>query len=115
MENTKTFEDYAKVGKCEVCGEEAPVVVLASPFGGFSSAYCKECYENGLYPYSDMVDSVWCCGWDNMSDSVKEMIRKTLKKLNKTEEEMLKDVQKCEDDFMLAMESLPKDDFMQEV
>lgn len=99
------FNQIAKPGKCEVCGAEEPVVVLASSFGPCSCAYCKECYDFNLEPYDLCVSTVWSCGWDNMSERAKAPIRKTLTKLGKTEEEMLADVKAEEDSFIAAMQN----------
>ena len=49
---TRKFIDYARIGKCEVCGKSAPVVVVSSVLGPCSCAYCEECYTEGLEPYS---------------------------------------------------------------
>lgn len=99
------FNQIAKPGKCEVCGAEEPVVVLASSFGPCSCAYCKECYDFNLEPYDLCVSTVWSCGWDNMSDCAKARIRKILTKLGKTEEEMLSDVKAEDDSFVAAMQN----------
>ena len=59
------FNQIAKPGKCEVCGAEELVVVLASSFGPCSCAYCKECYDFNLEPYylcgrpSDIPNHHW--------------------------------------------------------
>lgn len=101
----KTFNDFALMGKCEVCGKSAPVVVVSSVLGPCSCAYCEECYSEGLEPYPIIVAEVWSCGWENMADWAKARIRKTLTKLGKTEEEMLADVKAEEDSFIAAMQS----------
>lgn len=102
---TRKFIDYARIGKCEVCGKSAPVVVVSSVLGPCSCAYCEECYTEGLEPYSMIVAAVWTCGWKDMAEWAKVPIRKTLTKLGKTEEEMLADVKTEEDSFIAAMQS----------
>lgn len=77
----KTFNDVAHMGTCEVCGKEAPVVVAASTLSSCSSAYCEECLNEGLEPYSDIVGIVWCVGWDDLAVWAKDKIERTLKKL----------------------------------
>lgn len=102
---TRKFIDYARIGKCEVCGKSAPVVVVSSVLGPCSCAYCEECYTDGLEPYPMVVAAVWSCGWENMADWAKARIRKTLTKLGKTEEEMLADAKAEEDSFIAAMQN----------
>lgn len=55
---TRKFIDYARIGKCEVCGKSAPVVVVSSVLGPCSCAYCEECYTEGLEPYPMVVAAV---------------------------------------------------------
>lgn len=100
----KTFDDVTLMGKCEVCGKSAPVVVVSSVLGPCSCAYCEECYDAGLEPYPIIVAAVWSCGWEDMAGFAKDRIRKTLKKLGKTEEEMLSDVKAEDDSFIAAMQ-----------
>ena len=102
---TRKFIDYARIGTCEVCGKSAPVVVVCSSLGPYSCAYCEECYDAGLEPYSTVVTAVWTCGWENMANWAKARIRKILTKLGKTEEEMLADAKAEEDSFIAAMQN----------
>lgn len=101
----KAFNDIAHMGTCEVCGKSAPVVVVSSSLGPCSCAYCEECYDAGLEPYPMIIAAVWTCGWENMAAFAKARIRKTLKKLGKTEEEMLSDVQAEDDSFIATMQN----------
>lgn len=96
---TRKFIDYARMGTCEVCGKEAPVVVAASTLSACSSAYCEECLNEGLEPYSDIVGIVWCVGWDDLAVCAKDKIERTLKKLGKTKEDVLADVEATEKRF----------------
>lgn len=98
----KTFNDFALRGKCEVCGKTAPLVVVSSVLGPYICAYCEKCYDAGLEPYPIIIAAVGSCGWENMASFAKARIRKTLKNLGKTEEEMLSDV-KAEDDSFIAI------------
>ena len=50
MNHHDIFMKCASSGKCEVCGIEAPVVVVSSRLGPCSCAYCKDCYDAGLEP-----------------------------------------------------------------
>lgn len=95
----KTFNDVAHMGTCEVCGKEAPVVVAASTLSACSSAYCEECLNEGLEPYSDIVGTAWCVGWDDLAVWAKDKIERTLKKLGKTKEDVLADVEATEKRF----------------
>lgn len=95
----KTFTDMARHGVCEVCGKEAPIVVAASTLGACSNAYCEECLNEGLEPYNDIVGTVWCVGWDNLAVWAKDKIERTLKKLGKTKEDILADVEATEKRF----------------
>lgn len=95
----KTFTDMARHGVCEVCGKEAPIVVAASTLGACSNDYCEECLNEGLEPYNDIVGTVWCVGWDNLAVWAKDKIEHTLKKLGKTKEDILADVEATEKRF----------------
>lgn len=59
------------------------------------SIYCEECLKEGLEPYSDIVGIVWCVGWDNLAVWAKD----TIKKLGKTKEDVLADVEATEKRF----------------
>lgn len=50
-----TFEDIARPGECDVCGKKTDVVVVCSAMGPVSLAYCNDCYNRNLEPYSLMV------------------------------------------------------------
>lgn len=50
-----TFEELSHDGKCEVCGAETEVIVLASSLGPVSHAYCADCISKGLEPYGTLV------------------------------------------------------------
>lgn len=105
MNHHDIFMKCAHMGKCEVCGAEAPVVVVSSRLGPCSCAYCEECYDAGLESYPMIVAAVWTCGWENMTDWAKTRIRRTLTKLGKTEEEMLVNAKAEEDSFIVNMQN----------
>lgn len=105
MNHHDIFMKYAHMGKCEVCGVEAPIVVVSSRLGPCSCAYCEDCYDADLEPYPMIVATVWSCGWENMADWAKARIRKILTKLGKTEEEMLVDVKTKDNAFIAAMQN----------
>lgn len=110
-----TFNDFALMGKCEVCGKSAPLAVVSSVLGPCSCAYCEECYNAGLEPYPIIIAAVWSCGWESMADFAKARIRKTLTKLGKTEGEMLADVKAEEDSFIETMQTYAKNCHEQDV
>lgn len=105
MNHHDIFMKCAHMDKCEVCGVEAPVVVVSSRLGPCSCAYCEECYDADLEPYPIIIAAVWSCGWENIADWAKARIRKILTKLGKTEEEMLSDVKAEDDAFIAAMQN----------
>ena len=47
--------------RCNVCGKPARVVA-ASAYGATSYAFCDECLEKGLEPYSAVVAYIACAG-----------------------------------------------------
>ena len=49
MNHHDIFMKCASSGKCEVCGIEAPVVVVSSRLGPCSCAYCEDCYDSDHY------------------------------------------------------------------
>lgn len=102
----KTFNDVAHMGTCEVCGKEVPVVVAASPLSACSSAYCEACLNECLEHYIDIVGTVYCVGWDNLSVWAKDKIERTLKKLGKTKEDVLADVEATEKRFNADMSKM---------
>ena len=48
--------------KCAVCGKEAEVTVATSAAVPVSYAYCTECLNSGIEPYSALVASAACVG-----------------------------------------------------
>ena len=88
------FEKYARPGKCEVCGKETDIVVVASSMGAMSCAYCKDCLEAGAEPYDVMVAYIACAGRfpDDINEQYREMVRANLAYLDKTEEQFIEDV-----------------------
>lgn len=96
----KNFADMARPGVCEVCGRVTDVVVASSTFGPCTNTYCEECLADGLEPYSEVVGLVWCIGWDDLATWAKDKIERTLKKLGKTKEDVMADVEATEKEFL---------------
>lgn len=88
------FKDYCAAGKCDVCGKSDDVVVCASTMGACSFAYCEECFDKQLEPYSAVVAYISCAGrWpQDINERYQEHVRYILKGLNKTEKEFISDV-----------------------
>ena len=86
-----SFENYARPGRCEVCGKKTDVVVGASTMGAVSFAYCKDCLEAGAEPYGAMVSYIACAGRfpDDIHESYREIVRSTLAYLGKSEEQFI--------------------------
>lgn len=89
-----TFNELSKPGKCDVCGKQTDVVVLASVMGPVSLAYCEKCHSAGAEPYWSMVSCVSSCGrWpDSINATYQVIIREGLKYLGITEEKFSHDV-----------------------
>lgn len=90
-----SFEKYGHPGKCEVCGKESSVVVVASTMGPLSFACCKDCLSARAEPYEVMVASVACVGRfpDDINESYQEIVRFSLAHLSRTEEEFVEAVE----------------------
>lgn len=99
MNHHDVFMECAKPGKCEVCETEGPVVVVSSRLGPISCAYCEECYDANLEPYSIIVPAIWTCGWNNMAEKYKNIIEKSLIKMGKTLDEAFDDAAYAESEF----------------
>lgn len=88
------FEHICHAGRCNVCGKETDVVVCCSTMGAISYAYCKECYENMVEPYDAMVSYIACAGRfpDDINETYRGIVRRSLQYLGKTEEQFIADV-----------------------
>lgn len=88
------FKDYARPGKCQVCGKEADVAVACSTMGASSFAYCEDCASHGYEPYGEMVGYIACAGsWpDDINPAYQEIVRANLQFHKKTEAEFAHDV-----------------------
>ena len=74
---------------CEVCGIEKSEIVACVPGFPYSAAYCKECSEADAHPWFIMVALMWGCGsYDNMKEESRMLIKNTLKRLGKTEDDL---------------------------
>lgn len=104
------FKDISKHGRCQVCGKETDIAVLASPMGACSFAYCEDCAVHGYEPYGEMVAYISCAGrWpDDINEVYQELVRRNLKFHNKTEAEFAHDVEHFFDDYSEHMASLEK-------
>lgn len=97
------FEEHCSIGNCDVCGKSGQVVVCCSTMGAISLAYCKDCFENGIEPYSMMVSYISGSGHfpEDINEKYRKIVRNSLIRLSKTEEEFIKDV-----DYEQLMEEL---------
>ena len=95
------FDEYARPGKCDVCGQETQVVVCSSMFGATSYAYCKHCFDNYLEPYHAMVSYIACAGLfpDDINEEYQKICRNILHGLGISEEKFIKDVEDTYNDF----------------
>ena len=97
-----TFDEAARIGRCEVCGvQDVPVVAAASALGACSFSYCKHCYREGLEPYHACVAAVWSAGkWpDDIGTGYQDMIRRVLKLKGVSEEQFQQDVAALDADY----------------
>lgn len=86
------------MGKCDVCGKETNTFVACSACGAVSYAYCEECLNNGLEPYSALVGMDLY--FDDISEDFKQQILlPSLRVHGKTPAEFDADVKKLDDDF----------------
>ena len=88
--------------KCDVCGAENTIgLVASSAFGATSYAYCACCLAEDKEPYRAIVDYISCAGrWpQDINEMYQREVRRQLKLHNKTEEEFAKDVEE-EDKFL---------------
>ena len=95
------FEDISHKGKCNVCGKETDVTVLASTYGACSWAYCKDCLNKGLEPYDAVVSYISCAGHfpEDINEAYVNDVRRMLKEFNITEEQFIKDCEKSNEEM----------------
>lgn len=104
----KTFEDICHDGKCEVCGKEGKVAVLASGIGAGSFAYCKDCASRGLEPYGAIIAIYSSIGMTSAEDFANKN-EKVLKEFyHKSKEEFLNECGEAEKKFNEQMEAYMK-------
>lgn len=79
--------------RCDVCGNPARVVA-ASAYGATSYAFCDDCLEKGLEPYSGVVAYIACAGYfpEDIDEVYRADVRRMLPLWGKTEEEFIRDV-----------------------
>lgn len=99
MPDREAFIKYAKLGKCEVCEAEGPVIIVPSQLGSCCCVYCEKCYEYNLEPYFMIITAIRECGWNNMTEKYKNIIEKSLTKMGKTLEEAFDDADYIESEF----------------
>ena len=108
------FEKYASLGICAVCGKNTDVIVCCSTFGAMSFAYCKDCFDNHLEPYSAMVSYISCAGYfpDDINEEYQALCRHILNGLGISEEKFIEDVKRENEEFYeFAKEQGLCDDF----
>jgi len=85
------------LGRCDVCGNEGPVVLRKSIFGPFDFSYCEECFRKGAEPYWFTVSTVALSGlWpDDIGEAFQAKVRDNLAYLNRPEDTFRADVYKA--------------------
>lgn len=83
-------------GKCDVYGKSTEVKAACSGYGPVTYAYCQECLNKGLEPYSGVVTYIACGGHfpKNINAMYKADVRRMLPLWGKTEKEFIADVDK---------------------
>ena len=83
--------------KCDVCGKDNAVYVVASTYGPESFAYCEECLLKGIEPYGAIVSYIASAGHfpDDINEMYQEDVRRQLKLHGVSEEQFIKDVEKA--------------------
>ena len=91
--------------KCDVCGKLGKVTICCSTMGAISFGYCDDCLKNGLEPYGSMVAYISGAGRfpKDINDIYQTICRNVLKKLNISEEQFIKDVDRAIADEIEAM------------
>ena len=86
---------------CNVCGNNAECMTVASFFGPMSYAICKDCLEAGKEPYNNMVYYIASVGHfpKDINSTYQALIREQLKLHGKSEEAFILDVDKVIKDF----------------
>ncbi len=70
--------------KCEVCGQERPLVVAAMPGVPVSVAYCRACLDANAHPWHLVVaNTALIGGLDEAADWWKELVDATIKHLRR--------------------------------
>ena len=85
-----------KIDKCDVCGAENTIgLVASSAFGATSYAYCACCLVEDKEPYRAIVNYISAAGhWPQDINKMYQIeVRRQLKLHNKTEEEFRNDVE----------------------
>ncbi len=89
--------------KCSVCGDEGyDFLVAASSLGAWSDCYCWRCLRAGYEPYDALVTTAACVSYDNLTDYVKETVRRTLQFLGITLQQFMIDVAKADEELRNA-------------
>lgn len=96
-----SFDESARPGECDVCGEATDVIVCGSTMGAVSFAYCKKCYEYGAEPYWAMVSYISCAGQfpDDINETYQKIVRGNLTYLGRSEKQFIYDVAHADDDY----------------
>lgn len=86
---------------CQICKKDTQTVVVNSQLSPSSNAYCKQCFQVGLEPWSDFIGTCFCLHILNEEDLKNNFSQKFIKKMltfyNKSMEDVFEEVKKtCE-------------------
>ena len=97
---------FNEIRECEVCGEIKPVQVCSSSLGGISFAYCKDCLEADIEPWSMLVAHMSGCDltYETVNDGYVQLIDRCLAFHHKTLDQLKSDIDESDRQFYLAME-----------
>lgn len=96
------------IGKCDVCGKTEEIYVCASTMGAVSLGYCKYCLQKGLEPYGVVVAYIACAGHfpEDINKMYQDHVRRILNGLGVSEEQFIKDVDKCLNEMVEDINSM---------
>lgn len=86
-----TFDDFAKEGKCDVCGKRGGVTLVKSYFNSNEFHACESCFQKELEPYQNLAAVVSSKGSFPDGFSVEEVrrIRQSILRLGIPESDFL--------------------------
>ena len=82
-----------RCGSCEACGLNKELTVCASALSPISHALCKECLQNDIHPYKEIVIQTWAIdGLQNAHKWFKDVVTANLKFYKKTIDDLNNDI-----------------------